>query len=159
MDKKYKNQLPEDLNQQVMNLSKEGGRFQMGHKNLKAVDSFIKAYELLPAPKDQWNFTSALLRNIAENYYLKAFFDCKTKEESKKYYHLSLKYFEEYMKNPTQVGLAINHSKIGRIWYELGDFENAKEELVRAYMAEGKEWFDDLDSKYYELIKPIVEKK
>lgn len=158
MSDKYKKKLPEDLKEKVNKLFDEAGRFQMGHKNLKAADSFIKAYELLPDPKDQWSYALSLLRNIAENYYLKAFFDCKTKEESKKYYQLALKYFAEYMKDDRNIGFASNHSKIGQIWYELGDFENAEEELVRAYMGEGKELFDELDPKYYELIKPIVEK-
>jgi hypothetical protein len=158
MSDKYKNNLPDDLNQKRRDLTDQGSRFQMGHKNLKAADCYIKAYELLPEPKDQWNCTSVVLRGIAENYYLKAFFDSKSEDESRKYYLLSLQYFEEYMKDPDSIGAAVNHSKIGRIWYELGDFENAKEELMRAYMAEGKEWFDDLDLKYYELIRPMVEK-
>jgi tetratricopeptide (TPR) repeat protein len=158
MSAKYTNNLPDDLNQKRRDFTDQGSRFQMGHKNLKAVDSYLKAYEFLPEPKDQWNCTPSILRGVAENYYLKAFFDSKSEEESRKYYLLSLQYFEEYMKNPDNIGFAVNHGQIGRIWYELGNFDNAKEELIRAYMAEGKEWFDDLNPKYYELIRPIVEK-
>ncbi len=130
----------------------------MSHKNLKAVECFKKAFELVPEPKDQWTYTSILLRNIAENYFLQASFRSKSKDEAQKYYVLSIEYFKKFMENPYQIGFATNHGRIGQIWYELGDFENAKEELIRAYMAEGKEWFKKLDSKYYELIKPIVEK-
>lgn len=158
MNNKYNKTLPAELKEKINTLFDEGSKFQMGHKNLKAVNGYMKAYELLPAPKDQWSYALSLIRNIAENYFLKAFFDSKSVEESKKYYHLTLKYFERYMEYKGNIGHAYNHGRIGQIWFELGEFENAKEELLRAYMDSGMEWFEKLDPKYYELIKPIVAK-
>lgn len=156
---KYTKKLPVDINEQVKLLNRKGSDFQMEHKNLKAVESFKKGLELVPEPKDQWVYTSVLLANIAENYFLQAHFRSKSKEESEKHYRHSLDYFTEFMKNTTQIGHAINHRRIGQIYYELGDFENAKEELLRAYADGGKECFKNLDPKYYELIKPVVENK
>jgi hypothetical protein len=74
MSDKYKNRLPDDLNQMVKKLDNESFKFQVGHKNLKAVETLKKAYELLPEPKDQWSYTSSIIGNIAENYYLISFF-------------------------------------------------------------------------------------
>ena len=158
MSEKYTKRLPEELNEQVKRLNREGGDFQMEHKNLKAVDSFKKGYELIPEPKDQWVYTSVLLANISENYFLKAFFRSKSKEESEKYYVLSLEHLREFMKNPRKIEAAHNHRRIGQIWYELGNFDNAKEEFMRVYLAEGKDGFKGLDAKYYDLIKNEIEK-
>ena len=46
--------------------------------------------------------------------------------------------------------------RLGECYYELGNFEQAKEYLLRAFMWEGEDIFDGEDEKYFALIKDMV---
>ena len=45
---------------------------------------------------------------------------------------------------------------LGQSFYELGNIEKAKDALMSAYMLEGKEIFEDVDEKYFNVIKDVI---
>ncbi len=44
------------------------------------------------------------------------------------------------------------HLRLGEVYFELENFEKAADELARAYMAEGKDVFEDEDPKYFAFL-------
>ena len=127
--------LPKEINDKVLVLKRAGDNFQMGHKNLKAVEKYQAAYELLPEPKNSWKYGSIIPFMIAENYFLNAFFSEKNVGKKRECYNKALEYLAIVMSIPSNVGDGGNHLRIGQIRYELGEFEKAKDEFMRAYMA------------------------
>lgn len=47
--------------------------------------------------------------------------------------------------------------RLGQSAFELGKKERATENLLRAYMLEGKEIFEEDDKKYFEFLKSKVD--
>ena len=45
---------------------------------------------------------------------------------------------------------------LGQSFYELGNMEKAKDVLMSAYMLEGKEIFEDVNEKYFNIIKDNI---
>ncbi|EFI47299.1 tetratricopeptide repeat protein, partial [Segatella oris] len=45
---------------------------------------------------------------------------------------------------------------LGQSFYELENMEKAKDALMSAYMLEGKEIFEDVDEKYFNIIKDHI---
>lgn len=145
--------LPEELQQKVWDISDEATILQMKHKYLKAVEKYNEIVDLLPKPLEQWKYMYVLWQNIQENYWLNAKFN----KGKKGGYTEALEYWKKLMQMPDSIGDAHYHFRIGQIRYEMGQFEKAKDELMRAYLISGMERFNDEDAKYFELIQPIID--
>lgn len=148
-------ELPEEFDREIRTLKKEGDNFGMRHKYLKAVEKYQEAISLLPEPIEEWSYIRILWKSIQENYWLNAQFN----EGKKGGYVEALEYWKKIMCLPHSVGGAHNHFRIGQIRYELGQFEKAKDELMRAYLISEMDRFNGKDPKYFELIRPIIEGK
>lgn len=146
-------ELPEEFDSAIRALKKEGDNFQMRHKYLKAVEKHKEAISLLPEPLEQWSYIRILWGSIQENYWLNARFN----EGKKGGYIEALEYWKKIIQLPYSMSKPHNHFRIGQIRYELGQFEKAKDELMRTYLISGMERFNGEDKKYFELIKPIVD--
>jgi tetratricopeptide (TPR) repeat protein len=147
--------MPENVNDKVRELKSQADYLQMGGKYLLAIDKYKEALSLLPKPVNQWKYIWVLLPQIAENYWLNAKFN----DGKGGGFQEALAVFSEIMKIEGAVGDETYHLRIGQIRYELGQIEKAKDELLRAYLIGGKEIFMNIDNKYFELIKPIIETK
>lgn len=147
--------LEEKLKKKVWAIMDEGSNFQMRHKNIKAVEKYKEALALLPEPIEQWVDCRILWKSIQENYWLNAQFN----EGKEGGYLEALEYWKKIMELPHSIGNAHYHFRIGQIRYELGQFEKAKDELMRAYLISEMDSFEGGDTKYFELIKPIIEGK
>lgn len=139
----------------VWGINREATIFGMKHKYLKAGEKYKEAIEILPEPRELWVEYNVVLKNIQENYWMNAKFN----EGKKGGYAEALEYWKIIMQIPLHIGDAKSHFRIGQIRYELGQFEKAKDELMRSYMISGMERFRDEDEKYFELIRPIIEGK
>ena len=137
-------ELSPELEDKIDLLRKVGYELQMSKKYLKAIEKFKEAYELMPEPRDQWQYAPLLTSAIAGNYFLH------------KDYKNSLDYFRELMTFPGSIGEASNHFHIGKCRFELGQLEKARYELLRAYLLDGAFLFEGEDRKYYELVKPLL---
>jgi len=148
--------LEEKLEDQIIDIKKQGDDLQMRKQYIKAIEKYEDAIKLIPEPIEQWTYIRVLWLSIAENYWLNAKFK---KGEGGGYYE-ALEVYRMLMKLPRSVGKSDYHAKIGQIRYELGDIQKAKDELIRSFLLSGMQDFDNMDStKYFDLIKPIVEGK
>lgn len=76
-----------------------------------------------------------------------------------KKYDEAATYFGEATKVPGGLGYPRLHLRLGQIRFEQGALAKAKDELMRAYMGDGEEIFENLDRKYFKLIQPLLKKK
>lgn len=109
-----------------------------------ALKHYEEALALIPIPKTDWE--------IALHVYT-ALGDCCLNLED---YPQSNSYYNEALKCPDAVGYGYVWLGLGQSFYELENMEKAKDALMRAYMLEGKNIFEDEDDKYFDLIKPII---
>ena len=58
---------------------------------------------------------------------------------------------------PGAVGNPFLHLRYGQVFLDLGEADHAAEELMRAYMGEGKEIFASEDSRYLDFLKTRAE--
>jgi len=114
---------------------------------------------LIPEPKNVWSYTSVIAHNIAFYYHHQAMYKTKNEEQKRASLEEALAWYKVVMNVPKNIGISFNHLRIGQLRYELGDFEKAKDEFMRVYMADGEEGFSDEDPKYFELIRPIIDIK
>ncbi|MBP8033041.1 MAG: tetratricopeptide repeat protein [Bacteroidia bacterium] len=126
----------------------------MQEKYIEAVKKYQEAISTLPLPVEQWKYIWVLLVSVSENYWLNAKFN----DGKDGGYQEALDVYQQIMQIELAIGDPSYHSKIGQIRYELGQFEKAKDELLRAYLIKGMYEFSYMyDPKYFELIRPIIE--
>lgn len=110
----------------------------------KAIGILKEALSLIDNPIYESKYAFPLFANIGENFFL------QNKLED------SLEHFGYAIKSRGGLGEPAIHLRIGQIRYEFGQMEKAKDELMRAYMGGGTLLFDGIDSKYFDLIRPII---
>jgi len=152
-------ELPEELNKKVKELMDEAYKLSYYNKESKATEKYKEAFALIPEPKNNWVYASVSAHNIASYYNHQAMYKAKNEEQKRALLEEALVWYKVVMSVPYNIGIGFNHLRIGQVRYELGDFEKAKDEFMRVYMADGEEGFSDDDPKYFELIKPIIDKK
>lgn len=63
---------------------------------------------------------------------------------------------EESLKCPDGLGNPFIQLRLGECFFELGNITKAKEHLLKAYMIEGEEIFEDEPQKYMNLISKNI---
>lgn len=63
---------------------------------------------------------------------------------------------EESLKCPDGLDNPFIQLRLGECFFELGNITKAKEHLLKAYMIEGEEIFEDEPQKYMNLISEII---
>ncbi len=111
----------------------------------KAYQSYMKAWELIPEPKTDWEASTWVLGALADVYFVNDNFS-------------ALKESLEYaMHCPNAIGNPFLHMRLGQAQFELGNTEKAKEELARALMGAGKDIFENDDPKYFNFISQFMQ--
>ena len=149
-------ELPKDLLVKVNELMKIADGLSYANKDAQATEKLEEAFALIPEPKNEWSDASIIARNIASYYFTKAMHKSKNEKQKQELLEKALMFYKVVMSFSQNIGVSYNHLRIGLIRYEMGDYEKAKDEFMRVYMAEGEEGFVDEDPKYFELIQPIV---
>ena len=106
-----------------------------------AIQSFKKAYSLIPEPKKEWEESTWVLTAIGETYFF-------TED-----YKNALDPLLDAINCPEGLGNQLLHFRLGQVYYELGSLNDAAENLMRAYMGAGIDIFDDEDNKYLDFLK------
>jgi tetratricopeptide (TPR) repeat protein len=107
----------------------------------QAIGVFSQAMDLLPEPKRQWEAAMWLYASIGDAHFMKG--DYAEAKES----------FFDAMNCPDGIENPFVLLRAGETLYKLGDLEGAKEYMLRAYMLEGEEIFEDEDPEYMEFMK------
>ena len=113
---------------------------EQGHSN-RALAEYEAALALLPAPKDQWDAWTWLQVAIGDLWFLN------------QEWHRSLEAFQTAYRGPEGQENPFIQLRLGQNALELGDEDTATEHLLRAYMLEGSQVFEDEAPKYLAFLK------
>lgn len=144
------NNISEQLQAELDELAEQGNQYYENENNKeKALEVWEKALELIPEPKNIYSQALWFLSSIGDIYF------------SDKNYDQAFKCFENAKNNLS--GEGTNNPfillRLGESAYELDKKELAVENLLSAYMLEGKEIFNEDDKKYFEFLKSNVDLK
>jgi len=137
-------ELSDKIHDKIITLSDEGDFLLENEKTDEALEKFQEALVLVPSPKSDWEASLWLYAAIGDSFFIK--------EDFKK----ALGAFRDAYNCPEAVNNPYINLKIGESYFELEDFEKAKEFLLRTYMLEGKEIFEDENEEYFALIEPLI---
>jgi tetratricopeptide (TPR) repeat protein len=136
--------LDDDTHSRIVALSKEGdSMLEQGHVK-EAIAKYVDALRLLPKPAHEWEAATWLFTAIGDAYW-------KIKD-----YERAYKALHSALRSPGGIGNPFIHLRMGQVQYELGNREKAVDELLRAYMGDGKEIFAGEDPKYFEAIAHLI---
>ena len=142
-----KKEIPEQLQSELDKHAEEGNKYFNNKEYDKALEIWVKALELIPETKKNFSETVWFLTSIGDIYFMQG------------KYEESFNSFEVAKNNLS--GEGINNPfillRLGQSAFELGKKELATENLLRAYMLEGKEIFEEDDKKYFEFLKSNVD--
>lgn len=131
----------------VDKLNRQAGDFYKSGQYDEAIKTWLEALELIPDSKDEYYETRRILVSIGDTYFVQE----KYAEACEYFYKIhGDQSFEE-------ASFYVIY-RLGECYFELGDVENAKKYLLRAYTLGGKDIFDPEDGiddgeKYYDFLK------
>lgn len=134
-------ELPREIYKKITSLSAQGDELTENANYAAALRKYWDAFDLLPEPKDQWEAATWLLASIGDANFFGGDYEAGRD-------NLSFA-----MRCPDAIGNAFLHLRPGQCHFELGDLDRAAEELTRAFMAEGKQIFENDDPKYLVFVK------
>jgi tetratricopeptide (TPR) repeat protein len=135
-------ELSDEIYSRVTRLSKTGNELMEEGRHTEAIDAFETALHLLPEPKGAWDAAMWLYASIGDAQF-------------------KLRHFKEakaaLFDAMNVAGGATNPFvllRAGETLHELGEKDTAREYLLRAYMLEGVELFEDeADRPYLAILK------
>ena len=134
-------ELEDDIYDQITDLSAVGeDHFENGDFKT-AITYYQKALELVPLPKTNWEASTWLYTAIGDCYFSLSDFE-KASDA-----------FYDALNCPDGMGNPFIHLRLGECLFEGGEFQKAEDNLMRAYMLEGIEIFEDEDDKYIRFLK------
>lgn len=136
-------QLSEQEHAEVYRLCERGDEDADGGDFAQALSCYWAAWDLLPEPK---------LANEAATWVLAAVGDANFLGGD---YIAGRDNLGTVMHCPGGLGNPFLHFRLGQCHYELGQLDEARDELTRAYRAGGAHLFADEDPKYLALIAEL----
>ncbi len=138
------NELTTAIHEKVKYLCAEGDSLAEENRFAQALEIYWQAFDLIPEPKTNWEATTWVLVAIGDTNFLNNDFQAGRDNLS------------NAMHCPNAIGNPFIHLRLGQCQLELGNHEEATDELIRAYMGNGSEVFKGEDPKYYEYLKNSV---
>jgi tetratricopeptide (TPR) repeat protein len=129
---------------EIQRLSKLGNELADEEKYSEAIEKYSQAYALLPEPKKDWEASTWLLASIGDMH-----FELKN-------YKKTVSAMYDALNCPAGIENPFIYLRLGESLLEINDLKNARENLLRAYMLEGEEIFENEDAKYLNSIKDII---
>lgn len=138
-------ELDKDIYDKIVILTDNGNKlFEIGDFD-NALREYLNALEILPEPKTDWEAGLWLFTAIGDVFFVK-----QNYIEAKNYFFEAINCPEGYA-NPFVL------YRLGQIFYELKDFEKAKEYMLKAYMIDGFEIFEGENTKYIDFFKRNID--
>lgn len=110
----------------------------------QALEKYLVALDMVPAPKTDWEASTWLYTVIGDTYLIKDD------------YEMAKSNFYNALNCPDGISNPLILLRLGESLFECGELEKAKEYLLKAYMLEGYKIFFEEDDKYFDLIKDII---
>lgn len=137
-------ELDDDIYEKILKFSEKGDQYLEKLNFSKAILNYTKALELVPLPKQDWDASTWLYTAIGDAYFI----DERYEEAITQYYNA--------LNCPEGIDNPYINLKLGEGLFEISDMEKAKEYLLRAYMLDGYQIFNEEDDKYIQLILDII---
>ncbi len=135
------NNLPQDIAQLVDKLCREGDRFAGIDQFDDAIEKYQAAWDLLPAPQQQWPAATWILLSVGDAYFwLKDFHDGAT-------------FLLEALDCPNGDSNPYLLLRLGQCLLESGRLDEAANALEEAFRLGGNELFDGEDPKYLHFVQ------
>lgn len=138
-------EIPDEDYARIEKLSEEGNNLVDRNEFAMALQKFKKALELVPSPKNKWEASLWLYASIGDMYLFMEDFE-QAKDS-----------FFNALNCPDGQESAFVHLRLGEALYELKEEENALDHLLKAYMLEGEEIFNEEEEKYLDFLKSRIE--
>jgi hypothetical protein len=133
--------LPAELHSAIVELCSAGDHLAETQQFEDAIGKYNAAWEMVPAPKTEWNASTWVLAAIADACFLGGF---KTSAREA---------LEYAMHCPGGIGNPFLHLRLGQVLLDTGEQDRAVDELALAYMGAGDEIFADQDAKYLDFLR------
>ncbi len=133
--------LENKIHAEIEKLCETGDEFAQKGDFFSALKNYWTAYDLLPEPKEEWVAGTWILSAIGDANFLHKDYEAGAANLS------AAMYF------PDAVGNPFLHLRLGQCQYELGNFEKAASEFLKAYAYEGEDIFKSEDQKYFDSLK------
>lgn len=132
--------MTENIKSQINELAEKGNQLVEQDRFDDAIETYKRAFALVPEPVDQWEESTWLLTALGETYWFSGQYPDAAE-------HLKLA-----MHCPGAIGNPFIHLRLGQVQYELGNLDRAADELTRAYMGAGSELFKNEDPKFLKFL-------
>lgn len=133
-------ELAPEVHDRIKVLAAEGDALAEKGRYEEAIKQYNQAWSLVPDPRNDWEAATWLLAAIGDAAFLGG------------WYGSARKALDYAMTCPGAIGNPFLHLRRGQVALEQGDEEVAANELMRAYMAEGREIFESEDGKYLAFL-------
>ncbi len=137
-------ELPQPLHREISRLSALGDTLADEKKFPEAIAEYLKAWELLPPPKETWTAAGWLLAAIGEAHFFQG------------NYENARQTFLQAIVRTGGLGNPFLHLRHGQALFECGEIRQAADELMRAYMGGGPELFAAEDPKYLRHLATVA---
>ncbi|WP_379150875.1 tol-pal system YbgF family protein [Paenibacillus sp. sgz5001063] len=137
-------ELTDEIHGKILILCEIGDELLDENRVDLAITKYLSALELVPNPKSDWEASTWIYTTLGEVYLMK------------KEYKIAKEYFYNALNCPDGKFNPLILLRIGETLFETQDFEQSKEYLLRAYMLEGQDIFDEEDEKYFNSIKSLI---
>ena len=137
-------ELDNNIHHQVTILSEQGDSFIENGNHVDAIKKYNLALGLLPAPKEQWEASTWLYVAIGD-----AFFYADN-------YQATYDYFMNALNCPDATDNPFIHLRVGQALYHLEHYDKSIDSLLKAYMLDGEEVFENEDDMYLIFLKSKV---
>ena len=139
-------ELTNEIYEEIEALSEEGNEYFESENYGKAIEVWEKALFLIPNPQNFYSESQWLEASIGDAYF------------QLKDYINALEHFQNAKNNIEENGYEnpFIMLRLGQTLLENQRSEEAKEYLLKAYMFEGEEIFEDADEKYFNFLKQNI---
>ncbi|MES9684574.1 hypothetical protein ABWK22_17075 [Gottfriedia acidiceleris] len=137
-------ELNDEIYDKIVELSEEGDALFEAQDFIGAIKKFKNALELIPEPKYMWEASTWVFTALGDVYF------------HLEDYHEAKNYFYDAFNCPEGMGNPYILLRLGQNLYENCEKEKAKEYLLKAYMLEGQDIFEEEDPKYIKLIQELI---
>jgi tetratricopeptide (TPR) repeat protein len=137
-------ELDDKTYESVKTLSEQADALVENDELETAIATYEQALGLIPEPKTNWEASTWLYASIGDTYFFLEDFE---KAASNMYNALNC---------PDGHTNAFIYLRLGESQLELGERKKARENLLRAYMLEGAEIFEEEDPKYKQVIQDLI---
>ena len=136
-----RNKLSRAVSNQIDALCAQGDALAEQENYPKAIETYWAAWDLLPEPRTDWEASTWILTAVGDANFLGRDFVAGRDN------------LGSAMHCPGAIGNPFIHLRLGQCQFELGDLDQAADNLARAYLPEGKRLFENDDPKYLAFIK------